>query len=516
MDPEQLLFTEDAPSRPAGRDDGGRPAWNILIVDDEKGVHEVTLLALSDVEFEGRGLNFLHAYSAAEARDILQNTPDIALALVDVVMETEHSGLELVRHIRETLGNGLLRIILRTGQPGQAPERTVIREFDINDYKEKTELSAQKLYSAVLASLRSYRDLQALEANRHGLERIIKASAELFRNQHLDEFIQGVLEQLIAILRLDNDSLYINFDCVALEQRDQQPVILAATGRYAGHVGGNPESTLDEQALTLIHQAISERQDIITEHCYVTYFSPTEGQDDVLYFTSPLPIDHEDLDLVRLFCQNVAIAYRNIMLNRELEETQREIVYMLGEAIETRSRETGSHVRRVAEYCRILGTAYGLADEEVEMLVLASPLHDFGKIGVPDAVLHKPGRLDGKEWEVMRNHASMGAEMLGRSNRGVMTTAAIIAGQHHEKWDGSGYPDGLAGEDIHIYARIAALADVYDALSSRRCYKTAWTQDEVDSFIAGERGRHFDPALVDILFAEQAKITAVAEQYPDP
>ncbi len=151
--------------------------WRVLLVDDEPAVHQVTRLALGDFEFDGRGLEFLHAHSAAEAEALLARTPDVAVAVIDVVMENDHAGLDLVKIIRERLGNRFVRIILRTGQPGLAPENIVIRQYEINDYRDKTELTAQKLYSTVLASLRSYRELTALEENRSRLKRMIESEA---------------------------------------------------------------------------------------------------------------------------------------------------------------------------------------------------------------------------------------------------------------------------------------------------------------------------------------------------
>ena len=177
-----MFASEDEPAfqQPASLKD----VWNVLVVDDEHGVHEVTKLALSNFKFDGKTLCFLHAYSASEAKQIMARTPNIAVAMIDVVMETEHAGLDLVKYIRNEVKNNLIRIILRTGQPGQAPERTVIHDYDINDYKEKTELSAQKLYSTILTSWRSYRDLVALQANRQGLSRGIRVSGNVFRLGH--------------------------------------------------------------------------------------------------------------------------------------------------------------------------------------------------------------------------------------------------------------------------------------------------------------------------------------------
>jgi CheY-like chemotaxis protein len=152
--------------------------WNILIVDDEPGVHDVTKLVLGNFRFEQRPLKFFHAYSGAEARTLLKDIPDLALVLLDVVMEHETAGLDLVKHIRADLQNHFVRIVLRTGQPGQAPEQDVIANYDINDYKDKTELTAQKLYTTLYATLRAYRDVMIIEQQKRGLERVIHASAQ--------------------------------------------------------------------------------------------------------------------------------------------------------------------------------------------------------------------------------------------------------------------------------------------------------------------------------------------------
>lgn len=189
-----------------------------------------------------------------------------------------------------------------------------------------------------------------------------------------------------------------------------------------------------------------------------------------------------------------------IALNTEIESTQKEVVFTMGTIAEYRSRETGNHVKRVAHYSKILALHYGLAETEAEMLKQASPMHDIGKIAIPDAVLNKPGRFNEQEREIMDTHAFLGYEMLSNSERPLLKTAAIVAHEHHEKWDGSGYPKGLSGEKIHIYGRITALADVFDALGSDRVYKKAWSNAKIFALFKEERGKHFDPQLIDIFF----------------
>jgi len=202
-------------------------------------------------------------------------------------------------------------------------------------------------------------------------------------------------------------------------------------------------------------------------------------------------------------------------LNNEIEETQREIIFTMGSIGESRSKETGNHVKRVAEYCKILALHYGIDEEEAEMLKLASPMHDIGKIAIPDAVLNKPGRFDEEERRIMDTHALMGYEMLKHSSRPLLKIAAIVAKEHHEKWDGTGYPDKKAGEDIHVYGRITALADVFDALGSERVYKPAWDDEKIFAMFKEERGKHFEPKLVDIFFEHLQEFLHVRNSMKD-
>ena len=198
-------------------------------------------------------------------------------------------------------------------------------------------------------------------------------------------------------------------------------------------------------------------------------------------------------------------------LNKELEDTQKEIVYTFGMISEGRSKETGAHIKRVAEYSKLLALYYGLSSDEVELIKQASPMHDIGKIAIPDSILNKPGKLTKEEFEIMKKHAEYGYEMINKSNRPLLKAAAIIAYEHHEKFDGTGYPRGLKGYDIHIYGRIVALADVFDALGSKRCYKDAWSDDKIKELIEAEREKHFDPKLADIILKHYDEFVSVRE-----
>ncbi|MFT5660122.1 MAG: putative two-component system response regulator [Sulfurimonas sp.] len=204
-----------------------------------------------------------------------------------------------------------------------------------------------------------------------------------------------------------------------------------------------------------------------------------------------------------------------IQLNHEIEDTQREVIYAMGEIGETRSKETGNHVKRVALYSKELALLYGLSFEAADTLHMASPMHDIGKVGIPDAVLNAPRKLDLDEWKIMQTHAELGYEMLKSSNKPILKAAAIVANEHHEKWDGSGYPRALSGEDIHIYARITAVADVFDALGSERVYKKAWELDKILKLFKEERGKHFDPKLIDLFLNNLDDFLVIRDKFQD-
>lgn len=225
--------------------------------------------------------------------------------------------------------------------------------------------------------------------------------------------------------------------------------------------------------------------------------------------------DKRDMNRLMLASTYAAETLVAVKMAQEIEDTQREVVFTMGAIGESRSKETGNHVKRVAEYSKILALAYGLPKEEAELLKQASPMHDIGKVAIPDAVLNKPGRFNAQERAIMDTHAELGYHMTKSSERPLLKAASIVSYEHHEKWDGSGYPQGKSGEDIHIYGRITAIADVFDALGSDRVYKKAWDDERILKFFKEERGKHFDPNLIDMLFENIDEIFKVRETFKD-
>ena len=494
---------------------GQKNNFKLLIVDDENDIHVMTKLVLADYQYADCGLEFLSAYSGEEARTMLTDNPEIACCLLDVVMETKEAGLEVARFIRKELKNSKIRIVLRTGQPGKAPEKDVILNYDINDYKEKTELTSQKLFTLMYASLRSYRDIIALETNKKGLERVITSSADIFALKNIRLFTEGVLSQLTSLLHLDSAAAYMKADGLALSNDGEDLKVMAGTGEYASFVGQDAKTVLKQDILEDVQHAIRTEKGCYREDRFTGFFSSPNGSFNVLYLSGLKPMSELDQSLMEVFLRNIAIAYENIDLHQEVEETQREIVYMLGEAVETRSKETGNHVKRVAEISKVLALGYGLDEETAEIIKLASPLHDVGKIGIPDAILNKPGKHTPEEWEIMKTHAILGYDMLKSSNKRILQASAIIARDHHERWAGGGYPFNISGEKIHLFGRITAIADVFDALGNERCYKKAWPRDQIFALLQEERGKQFEPKLVDVLMSKLDEIDDICARYSD-
>ena len=325
--------------------------WKILVVDDDADVHEITELTLKRLIFDERSLEFIHAYSAGEAKIKLIDHVDIAVALLDVVMEDDTAGLDLVKFIREDFRNDSIRLILRTGNPGLAPEESVTLLYDINDYRCKTELTAQNLKTVIITALRAYKSIVTI--------------------QHL---------------------------------------------------------------------------------------------------------------------------------NTEIDQTQRELIYTLGEIAESRGTDIGKHVERVGRITALLAEKMNFPANQIDCIRLGASMHDIGKMAIHDSILNKPGALTNDEFEQMKKHCYFGYDLLKNSDRDLLKTAAIIAYEHHENYNSTGYPRGLKGEEIHLVSRIVALVDVFDALATKRVYKEIWPRDEILTYIKSQSGIKFDPNVVSVFF----------------
>lgn len=481
--------------------------WEVLIVDDEPSIHSVTKAVLKDQQIEGRTINFTSAYSGREAIEILKERNDIAVIFLDVVMESNNAGLETCRRIREELGNDLVRIILRTGQPGSAPENEVIIKYRINDYKEKTDLTSAKLFSCVVTALRSYQDLQNLEQNKEGLRKVIEATKNISESKSIEIFLEGILAQLMFILDTTQSlEKRERSQCFTFEQRSGGPIKPLTDGSDAPEL-----SSLTEEVQLQVQKAFSEQRHLFEDNIFCGYFHFGKDRAYVFCIQSNHPLDELECSLLRIFSGNIEIALDNLFLNQDIINTQTELIEKLGEVVEKRSSEASKHVQRVADFSYMLAKDYGLAEQDAQILRAASPMHDVGKIGIPDAVLLKPGKLTEDEFELMKTHTEIGYAIFEHSERKLLKTAALISRDHHEKYNGKGYPSGKKGDDIHVYGRITAVADVFDALYHARCYKPAWPLEDIVQLLKDERGEHFDPDLVDIVLNNLDRYVAITK-----
>ena len=312
-----LLFADD--DLPPPPEDGAEP-WIVLIADDDPEVHAVTRLALGGLRYKGRRLSLISALSAGEAAAILGCTPNVAIILLDVVMETEDAGLRLVRTIREDLSNHAIRIILRTGQPGQAPEEDVVLAYDINDYKSKAELTAKKLFTSVIAALRAYADIVALETNRLGLQQIILSTDRLFELRSMQQFAAGVLTQLSAFLRVKPDAiLCAQRGATGHPLPDGAFYVLAGAGCYA-ESAGLTGAVIPPDLADRITEAFRSRQSHYGPNETTLFIRVPDGHEVAAWIHTDRPLDDVDRGLVEVFASKIAISFANVSLYERLRE----------------------------------------------------------------------------------------------------------------------------------------------------------------------------------------------------
>ena len=305
----------------------------------------------------------------------------------------------------------------------------------------------------------------------------------------------------IAKLELDFTIKFVNEQYLLLSKYDSEEML-----------GKSITDFVDEESLTDLETIIHKLQ---SGEFYQGIFKGKPKYGEPYYTKTTInPIKDTNGRIIEyLLIKNDITKLINTHL--EIEATQKEIVYKMGEVGESRSKETGNHVKRVAEYSHLLALLYGLSKKEAEILFTASPMHDIGKVGIPDSVLNKPGKLTHEEFEIMKTHADIGYQVLKGSDGEVLKAASIVAYEHHEKYDGTGYPRGLKGGDIHIYGRITAIADVFDALSHDRCYKKAWELDQILTLFKEQKGKHFDPKLIDLFFENLDKFLEIKDKLND-
>ncbi|QJE74610.1 DUF3369 domain-containing protein [Aerophototrophica crusticola] len=449
-DDDLLVIEDDEPEGPGGDGGGPRqPPWCLLVVDDEQGVHDITRLALRSLSFKGRGIEILNAYSGREALELLRRRRDVAVILLDVVMETDDAGLACARAIREELRNQETRIILRTGQPGQAPEQRVILDYDINDYKAKTDLTAQKLTTTIIAALRTYDHIMTIEASRKGLDMVVDAASSLFMARSVEQFHSGILLQVQAMLGMGEHGML----CVQRGGPLAQPpgiLVLAASGRYREAANRPLAQALPAAEAAQIAESFAGRRSIFAASLTTLYIATPTGREVVVSIDSNGVLPDPSRQVIETFAAKISQGFENMLLFHQFRQANRAAqaalaggpdrarLAALAEATARRLAEAGPHAGRVDE-----------AVPELVGLALLLP-------STPEA--------------------TAGFDL-----------AAEVMATRGAHWDGQGSPTGLSGEDIPLAARIVAVAE-------------AWAAGGPAVLQAGAGGR-FDPAVVDAFLA---------------
>jgi signal transduction histidine kinase len=314
MNDDDIVIVLDDDAEPAAPETGHR--WKVVVVDDDPAVHDGTRFALHDYRLHDAGIEILSAYSAEEGRSLLAEHPDTAVVLLDVVMETDTAGLELVGHIRKVLNNETVRIILRTGQPGQAPERRVIVDYDINDYKAKTELTADKLFTTLTAALRSYEQLRRMDETLRGLKIIVDAASTVFDARTIEQLTQAILARLAELIG--------GCDGVAVlgggETGWEDMTVIAGCGKYAGGARPQTAATLEDNCRALIEAALGNSGIEYSDTGLAVCFRFRSGRDVAFVLETGRALSGTEQALVEVFCSRLAVAFDNVVLYEELQE----------------------------------------------------------------------------------------------------------------------------------------------------------------------------------------------------
>ncbi|CUS48790.1 MAG: CheY-like receiver protein [Idiomarinaceae bacterium HL-53] len=460
-------------------------SWKILIVDDEPEVHAVTKLALSDFHFLGRGLEFLSAHSGAEAKELVKAHPDAAIILLDVVMETDDAGLMVAKYIREELGNRYTRIILRTGQPGQAPERTVIVNYDINDYKSKTELTAQKLFTAVMSSLRSYRDIISIVHSRNGLEKIIASTGDLFALQSMDHFISGLVQQLGWLIGGARQTLY-----AAADERVSagEMKIRAAYGEDADQLQNQPIKAALPKAALVELDGVIRTHGIYYGDDFVLAYCPSQcrPQGALLCLVGlSRALSEKEKELLQLFADNVQVALDNVICLQDTDQLLSELVARLMDLEQAHYAEHPKQQSAFVQLVSAVARELGWAGERVQIAGTAATLYERAEKLFTLVEEQPASKVSPCQQRLVR-----AIRPLQMADNRVSQVAVLALEERLERYDGMGLPAGKVGADIADESALFGLSRTFYELVHQDL-----ALEDVLARIDAEKGKVYSPEL---------------------
>jgi len=495
MQIRQRDLTESSQSKPKHD-----PTWKILFVDGEPGAARAAKASLKNFRYLDRKLEFIEAETTAKAMENLGMHPDIAIAFIDAALENDSTGPKLIEHIRSDLGNTAVRIIVKTDRPNLAPERMMIDKYDISDYKYKSEMTPRRLYTTIRLSLKEYHNTLTLEANRNALRHILDVTPRIFdlKLMRLEEYFEWVLAQFISVCRFGHTGMISTIDGILATVESKDFKIQATVGDFQMNSFSSARRTEIYEACKKV-TAENQRVHNLRAESIVVPLKAAEQVLGFVYLECSQDLSKNDHELIQILANQCAAGLSNMKLHYDLIKSYDQSVDMLAAVSEFKDDTIGGHLHRIQELTRRLASALGLDEQEAESFAKASRLHDIGKVGIPDTVLSKPSRLSPEEFETITKHTTFGDKILEKAPR--LDLAKTVARSHHEKWNGTGYPEGLTGSDIPLAARIVTVVDVFDALASPRPYKGPWHMKDIMKELEAGSGEHFDPMIVSAFLA---------------
>ncbi|WP_448204397.1 HD-GYP domain-containing protein [Azospirillum sp. sgz302134] len=493
----------------------------ILVVDPDPTLSGLARSALDGFSLNGTPVEVLTAATADDARAALYAHPNTAVVLLEPVLGGEPaSGLALIETIRKEMGNSRVRIIVCTAHPDRVPEDEVVETHDVSDYRAKDSLTPRALRTAVIARLRAFIGLQAQAAGRKGLARMLVATTGLLEMRTPDVLFPNILPRVVGLLGIGQHALLcIQGDTLP---RDRKIRVRASTGRFAKWKDVDV-AEIGEPRVAAALERLSPSSETIVEPDFCALRLRAHGGIIGMIYVEGHNNDGtaREWQLLELFRNKCSIAFENALLFEELNTAQKATVLAMGSLAEYKDNAAAGHLQRVE---RLVGDiarelhAQGhfrdeLDEELVEKVGLASLLHDVGMLSVSDETLGIPGELANNDKEMIHRHTTIGYRILSEASvplrgRSILSIAAEIARYHHERYDGSGYMEGLRGKAIPISARIMAVADVFDALITDRQYRSAWTLEQAIAWITERAGREFDPVVVEAFVTVVRRIQA--------
>lgn len=498
-------------------EDAVSQAWRVLVVDP---LNEITSF-INELQrgYTSGAVNLVveRAESHAEVLRQLTESSDIAVIILELSNTKDDSALILIQNIREVLGNIVVSIITVSSDTIAVEYGNFARQYNILSNITLEQIKSGTARATIVEGFKVFQSKFHLEESRQLFVASLKQEEEMSKFSSLSIFISGFLSRLCSLLSDANPNCRSEISMLSAYRIgiSSEYRVLEGMGEYKDSKNIELNQVLSEEDCQHAFANNETTNHSVTRNSYCGIFTTHSGESALIYVKKSKPLNERELQLLSQFTESASTAIGTISISNDDTARRSDVLTTLSRVVELRSQETAVHVNRVGAVSKLLASRLGLSSREIDLVWLAAPLHDIGKAVTPESILNKQGTLTKHEYSIMQNHVTHGYEFLKNSNIELINAAATIALSHHEKWDGTGYPRGLKGDDIHIFGRIVGLADVVDALIGKRCYKDPLSLGKVVDIVHSERGKHFDPAVVDTFVNSLDEYVEILRQFPN-